>query len=77
MVNVQTDILIRRPREEVAEYASNPDNAPTWYRNIHRAQRLTPGPVAVGSKVAFIARFMGRELHYTYEFVEYAPGRSW
>ena len=76
MVNVETEILIRRPREEVAEYAANPDNAPKWYDNIHSSQRLTAGPIDVGSKVAFTAKFMGRELNYTYEFVEYVPGEK-
>ena len=76
MVNVETEILIRRPREEVAEYAANPDNAPEWYDNIHSAQRLSAGPIDVGSKVAFTAKFMGRDLNYTYEFVEYVPGEK-
>jgi uncharacterized protein YndB with AHSA1/START domain len=74
MVDVQTGILIRRPREQVADYASNPDNAPQWYDNIHTSQRLTTGPIDVGSKVAFTARFLGRDLDYTYEFVEFVPG---
>jgi hypothetical protein len=76
MVNVQTEILISRPRVEVAEYAADPDNAPKWYVNIHKSQRLTTGPVARGSKVAFTAKFLGRELNYTYEFVEYIPGEK-
>ncbi|MFF2316363.1 SRPBCC family protein [Arthrobacter sp. NPDC058097] len=76
MVNVQTEILIRRRRDEVAEYAANPDNAPQWYDNIHSSQRLTTGPIDVGSKVAFTARFLGRDLNYTYEFVEYVPGEK-
>jgi uncharacterized protein YndB with AHSA1/START domain len=76
MVNVQTEILISRPRVEVAEYAADPDNAPQWYVNIHKSQRLTTGPVARGSKVAFTAKFLGRELNYTYEFVEYIPGEK-
>jgi uncharacterized protein YndB with AHSA1/START domain len=76
MVNVQTEILISRPRTEVAEYAANPDNAPKWYVNIHKSQRLTPGPVGPGSRVAFTAKFLGRELNYTYEFVEYVPGEK-
>ena len=74
MVNVQTQIHINRPRAEVAEYAANPDNAPQWYVNIHSSQRLTTGPIAPGSQVAFTAKFMGRELSYTYEFVEFVPG---
>lgn len=74
MVNVHTEILISRPRAEVAEYAADPDNAPRWYVNIHKSQRLTTGPLAPGSKVAFTAKFLGRELKYTYEFVEYIPG---
>lgn len=76
MVNVQTQIHIDRPRAEVAEYAANPDNAPQWYVNIHSSQRLTDGPIAPGSQVAFTAKFLGRELSYTYEFVEYVPGEK-
>jgi uncharacterized protein YndB with AHSA1/START domain len=76
MVNVQTEILIRRPSSEVAEYTANPDNAPRWYGNIHSAQRLTAGPIDIGSRVAFTARFLGRDLSYTYEVVEYVPGEK-
>ena len=76
MVNVQTEILINRPRAEVAAYAANPDNAPKWYVNIHKSQRLTDGPTGTGSRVAFTAKFLGRELNYTYEFVEYVPGEK-
>jgi uncharacterized protein YndB with AHSA1/START domain len=73
-VDVVTEIVVRRPRAEVAAYASDPDNATRWYRNIEAVEWETPRPVAVGSKIAFVARFLGRRLAYTYEVREMVPG---
>jgi hypothetical protein len=73
-VDVVTEIEIARLREEVAAYAADPDNATAWYENIERVEwRSGPG-VAVGARVAFVARFLGRRLAYTYEIVELVPG---
>src|SRR6266571_3092074 len=73
-VDVQTEIEIARPRDEVAAYASDPDNVTSWYRNIEAVEWLTPRPAAVGSRLAFVARFLGRRLAYTYEVREIVPG---
>jgi uncharacterized membrane protein len=74
-VNVVTEIVIDRPYEQVAAYAGDPTNAPRWYSNITSVQWQTPPPVAVGSKLDFVARFLGRTLSYTYEVVELDPHR--
>ncbi len=66
-VDVRTEIEIDRPRSEVAAYVSNPDNAMAWYKNIKAVEWKSPKPVAVGSKIAFVARFLARRLVYTYE----------
>ena len=73
-VDVQTSIEIDAPRSEVAAFASNPDHAPEWYVNITSVTWVTPPPAEVGSRIAFVAQFLGRRIAYTYEVRELVPG---
>ena len=72
-VDVLTEITISRPAAVVAGYAADPANAPAWYANIESAEWQTNPPLRAGSEVAFTARFLGRQLAYTYQITEFIP----
>jgi uncharacterized membrane protein len=72
-VDVLTEVVIARPRDVVSAFAADADRAPVWYENIKTVEWRTPRPLAVGSRVAFVAQFLGRRLEYTYEVVEWVP----
>ena len=73
-VDVEVSITIGWSLAEVADFASDPSNAPTWYRRISTATWRTEPPIRIGSQIDFEARFLGRELAYTYEIVELVAG---
>ena len=74
-VDVSTHIVIDRPPEIVARYASDPDHVPDWYANIKSVEWQTHKPLTVGSRIAFVAHFLGRRMAYTYEITELSPSR--
>lgn len=73
-VDVVTQTTIKRPLAEVASYVVDPSNAPEWYVNITSIEWETPPPVAEGSRMRFVASFLGRTLAYTYEVIVLVPG---
>ena len=72
-VDVETSTIIERPRAKVAKFAANPANAPRWYANIESVEWKTSRRLAVGSKIAFVAHFLGKRISHTYEIVDLVP----
>jgi uncharacterized membrane protein len=71
-VTVETEIA--RPRQEVASYASDWRNDPTWIRALSDVRLVTDGPFGLGSRVARVASFLGRRIEYVNEVTALEPG---
>ena len=74
-VDVVNSTFIARSPADVAGYAAEPDNVPLWYENIKSVEWRTARPLRLGSQIDFVASFLGRRLAYTYDVVEFVPGR--
>ncbi len=75
MIYVKTAIVINSPKAAVAEFAADPQNATSWYTNIKSVDILTGPPLQKGSRMAFMVKFMGEEITYTYTVSDYVPGK--
>jgi uncharacterized protein YndB with AHSA1/START domain len=74
--DVLTQIVIDRPRSEVADYVSDPENATEWSQHVSKAEWKSPKPLSAGSEFAFEARVGDEKRAYTYQVTEYVPGES-
>jgi uncharacterized protein YndB with AHSA1/START domain len=73
-VDVTREVVIARPRHEVASFAVDPDRIPLWYTNIRSLEWRSDPPLAVGTRLAFVAAFLRRRLEYVYVVAEHVPG---
>jgi hypothetical protein len=76
-VDVGHEIQIDRPRQRVAVYAADPDNAVEWYASIDAVEWRSSPPAEIGSDIAFTARFLGRSLTYTFASSSWWPASGW
>jgi hypothetical protein len=72
--DVQVKTVIRRPREDVAAYATDWRNDLTWIRALSEVRKVTDGPFGVGTQVVRVGSFLGKRIEYVNEIVEHAPG---
>ena len=72
-MRVQRSGTIGRPVDRVFEFVSTPENDPTWVPASLRHEKLSPGPMRVGSITEEDVGFLGRRMRYAWEITRYEP----
>jgi hypothetical protein len=75
MIDVTAEVVVKRPREEVAAYMTDPANDAEWIGGLREARLVGDPPLALGSRVARVASFLGRRIEYVNEIVGLEPAR--
>lgn len=74
-VDVRPEVLVHRPRHEVAAFMFDPAHDLEWTGGITSSTPAQPGPLTKGATVERTARFLGREFRYGYVVTEHDPDR--
>jgi carbon monoxide dehydrogenase subunit G len=72
-MRVERSGTIKQPVERVFEYVSNPENDPTWVPLSFRHEKISPGPLRVGSITEEDVEFLGRRMRCVWEVWHYEP----
>ncbi|HEX2503703.1 MAG TPA: SRPBCC family protein [Miltoncostaeaceae bacterium] len=75
MVHIAGDIEIGRPVDEVFEVVADARNEPRYNPRMRRAEKLSPGPIAVGTRFRSELVAMGRPVEAITEITGYDPPR--
>jgi len=72
-IDVRAETIINRPKAEVAELTLDFRSDPLWRHSLVKSSPVDAKLPSEGSKVARVARFLGHELEYLTEVLEYDP----
>jgi len=74
-VDVRPEVLIHRPRAEVAAIMFDPVNDLRWTGGITSSRPDQPGRLQQGATVVRSAKFLGRSFDYGYVVTRHEPDR--
>lgn len=77
MINVQVSIVINRPLEEVFGFLSNLENNLKWRSGMIKADKISAGPIGVGTTYRMINNFFGRQVEGEAVVTEYELNRKY
>jgi hypothetical protein len=75
ILDVTAVVDIDQPPASVAAVEFAPENDPSWIGGVRTAERLTDGPIGVGSRVRRRGGFMGRPIEWVMDVTAFEPDR--
>jgi hypothetical protein len=76
MTTIERSIVIDRPVEEVWEFVHDTADNILWQTTLAESEKLTEGPMDVGTRVREVRHFLGLRIESTWEMTEYEPNRT-
>lgn len=75
MIHIEGDILIGRPVEEVFDFVADEHNEPTYNAQMRLAERISDGPIGLGTRWRAEVVSGGRPVSMVIEFTEFERPR--
>lgn len=76
MTRIEYTSEIKAPIDKVFAFIAEGTNSPKWHPSVTKAERISQGPLKVGSKLRMEAVVSRRRYSWDQEVIEFTPNRS-
>ena len=76
MAHIEGEVIIRRPVEEVFDFVADQTTEPTYNRNMASSEKVTAGPIGVGTRFRATIRSRPRPLRMDIEYTGFDRPRQ-
>lgn len=76
MARIESAVVIDRPLQEVFEFVADAENQAQWSAEGARYERISQGPLGVGTTWRYTTRFFGRRVEGIRTITEFEPNSS-
>ena len=76
MIKIEKSVLINKPQQEVFDFVTNLSNDSKWQSSIESVERVSDGPIGVGSTWRYVGKFLGRKNETEIQMTSYDPPRQ-
>ena len=73
MFKFEKSIVINRPQQEVFDFVTDLSNDSKWQSNIESVERVSDGPIGVGSTWRYVTKLLGRKNETEIQMTSYDP----